>query len=155
MRAMTKISADEARAKYGIVTDDANSRLEYRLTPSGCVVDSDGDMRYYPPVVVELCEAIKADAAELMEFIIESVAPAGDKEQARERMTERRNKRYGDEIKKLNSILTKGLPSLGIDRAILPVKEVVKKDGRFYFMTEKNGAFDVFYYLAIDYKEAK
>lgn len=49
MRAMTKISADEARAKYGIVTDDANSRLEYRLTPSGCVVDSDGDMRYYPP----------------------------------------------------------------------------------------------------------
>lgn len=147
MKALTKISADEARAKYGIVTDGTNSRIEYRLTPSGCVVDSDGDMRYYPPVIVELCEAIKADAAELIEFIFKSVAPAGYK--ARERRAER----YSNEIKKLNSILTKGLPSLGIERAIMPVKEVVKKDGRFYFVTEKNGAFDVFDY--IDYKEAR
>lgn len=45
---MKRISKQEAAEKYGIITTGVNSLYTYYLREDGCVVDSDGDIRYKP-----------------------------------------------------------------------------------------------------------
>ena len=46
---MKRISKKEASKKYGVIVSGANSLYAYYLREDGCVVDSDDDIRYYPP----------------------------------------------------------------------------------------------------------
>ena len=45
-----RISKEEAAQKYGILTTGVNSFYSYYLRADGCVIDSDGDIRYSPSV---------------------------------------------------------------------------------------------------------
>ena len=48
MRAV-RISKEEAKEKYGIVINGANSTNRYYLREDGCVIDDTGCVRYCPP----------------------------------------------------------------------------------------------------------
>ena len=45
---MKQISRQEAHDKYGVNITGVNSLYRYYLTDDGCVIDSDGDLRYIP-----------------------------------------------------------------------------------------------------------
>lgn len=44
-----RISKKEASQKYGVTVSGINSLYTYYLREDGCVVDGEGDIRYYPP----------------------------------------------------------------------------------------------------------
>lgn len=46
---MKRISKKVAREQYGIIIRGLNSLYAYYLRKDGCIVDSVGDIRYYPP----------------------------------------------------------------------------------------------------------
>lgn len=46
---LKRISKKVASKQYGVLVTGANSMYSYYLREDGCVVDSDGDIRYYPP----------------------------------------------------------------------------------------------------------
>lgn len=47
---LKRISKEEATNKYGVITTGINSQYSYFLREDGCVVDSDGDIRYMPEI---------------------------------------------------------------------------------------------------------
>lgn len=46
---MKRISKKVASEQYGVLTNGVNTLYSYYLRDDGCVVDSGGDIRYYPP----------------------------------------------------------------------------------------------------------
>lgn len=46
---MKRISKEGAKTKYGVLVGGVNAQYKYFLREDGCVVDSDGDLRYIPP----------------------------------------------------------------------------------------------------------
>ena len=47
---LKRISKEEATNKYGVITTGINSQYSYYLREDGCVIDSDGDIRYMPKI---------------------------------------------------------------------------------------------------------
>jgi hypothetical protein len=66
IKIMKRISKKVASSKYGVITTGINSQYKYFLNEKGEVVDSDGDVRYTPPVneykkILKNTEAYKAN----------------------------------------------------------------------------------------------
>ena len=53
---LKRISKTEAAEKYGVLVNGVNSLYNYFVREDGCVVDSGGDIRYYPPGYYEFIE---------------------------------------------------------------------------------------------------
>ena len=62
---MKKISKKIASEQYGVLTNRVNSLYSYYLREDGSVIDSGGDIRYYPPDYLSE-ESIKAFVPEDM-----------------------------------------------------------------------------------------